>query len=280
MRESAETQPGADRRSRAYRIRAIVLRRRNLGESDRILTVFSRELGKHRFVAKGVRRPGSKLAGHSEPFMLSEFFIARTRGLPILTQAQCLRPFPQLRMNERAIAVANVMAERVEMLTGEDQAAPGVYGLVELCLDLLDSESDPEKVQLIFDLLLLKESGFRTDFQRCVECSEPLQAVPNSFIMERGGFTCQNCSRGLPQSLLVPVEVQKIMRMIDRGDIREFLAVRVPANHLARAQLIVEEHISTVTGRESKATMVMRELRLEYSYQQDRVESEDRDGIR
>lgn len=211
--------------------------------------------------------------------MISELFIARTRGLPILSQAECLRSFPRLRMDERAIAVANVVAERVDMLTGEDQAVPGVFDLIELSLDLLDSGTEPAKVQLIFDLLMLSESGFRASFQSCTECGNPLEAVPNRFVMERGGFACPQCSDNFARSMLVAVEVQKIMRMIDRGDIRQFVAVRVPAEHLTRALGIVGDHIATVTGRESNATKVVRELRLEYTYQQAGNEPEDRNDI-
>ena len=280
MTDSANTHYSTDRRSRTYQLRAIVLRRMNLGESDRILTVFSRELGKHRFVAKGVRRPGSKLAGHSEPFMMTRLLVARTRGLPILTQAECITPYARFRQDERAIAVAGVMAERVESLLPEDEAAPRVFALIENCLELLDSATDPAKVQLIFDLLILSETGFRPGFQTCVECGNPLEAMPNRFVMDRGGFICTNCSVGATRSVVVPVDVQKVMRMIDRGAIGQVVAVKVQPETVRQALDIVSECISTITGRESTALKVIRELRLEYDHRDGGSEPEDPDGIR
>ncbi len=265
--DAPQAEYAANRRSRNYRLQAVVLRRRNLGESDRILTVFSKEVGKHRFVAKGVRKPGSKLAGHSEPFMVSNFFIARTRGLPILTQAETKFAFPRLRLNERAIAVAGLIAERVDLLTAEDEAAPRIYGLIENSLELLDSGVEPERVLLIFDLLMLDETGFRSSLQSCIECREGLAAVPNAFVIERGGFVCHRCAKPASGARIVPVDVQKIMRMIDRGDLGQVLGVRARPDLFPQAQQLVSECISTITGRDSTASRVIRELRLEYVHQ-------------
>src|SRR5690554_4752709 len=83
----------ANRRARLYRVNAIVLRRRDLGETDRIVTLLTAERGKLRVVAKGSRRPSSRIAGYLEPFSASRLLIARTRGLDIISQAESIDPF-------------------------------------------------------------------------------------------------------------------------------------------------------------------------------------------
>ena len=269
MISDAGARQGSDaRRSRMYRINAVVLRRRNLGESDRILTVFGREVGKHRFVAKGVRRPGSKMAGHSEPFMIAQFLLSRTRSLPIASQAETVRAFPKLRSNERAIATAGLIAERVDVLTAEDEPSVAVYGLLESSLDLLDQGAPPDRVQLIFDLALLREAGFRPGLQSCLECGAAITPTTNGFHVERGGLVCHNCAGRLSGVRPVTVDVQKILRMIDRGDIGQALAVRVNASLIRQAATLVADHVTTITGRDSTASRVIRDLRLEYNYQE------------
>ncbi|MEZ4572179.1 MAG: DNA repair protein RecO [Thermomicrobiales bacterium] len=262
-----------------YRIHAVVLRRRNLGESDRILTVFSRELGKHRFVSKGVRRPGSKQAGHSEPFMISEFLLARTRGLPIASQAEVRRSFRNLRLDERAIATASLIAERVDVFTAEDEAAVEVFDLLESSFDLLDQGTPPERVLLIFDVLMLGVAGFRPSLQTCIECGEPLAAVPNVFDFERGGLVCQSCAPRIPRGRVIPVEIQKLLRLIDRGEIGQILGVRTISELFHQADALIAEYISSVTGRDSMASRVIRELRLEYNYQDQSSEEEDHNEL-
>lgn len=267
------------RRARVYRIHAVILRRRNLGESDRILTVFSREIGKHRFVAKGVRRPGSRMAGQSEPYMIAHFQLARTRSLPIASQVEAVQAFPRLRASEEAIAAAGLMAERIEQLTAEDEAAPAVYALLESSLDLLDQGASPERVSLIFDLMLLRETGFRPGFQSCLECGETLAPAANGFHVERGGLVCERCMSRLSGVRPVSIDVQKILRMIDRGDIGQALAVRMGPVLVRQASTLVSEYVSTITGRESIASRIIRDLRLEYRYQNDDSGPEDDDEL-
>jgi recombinational DNA repair protein (RecF pathway) len=84
-------------RERNYRAEAVVLRRRDLGEADRLLTVYSREHGKLQQVAKGARRPSSRKAGHLELFTRVQIQAARGRELDVITQAEALDLFSELR---------------------------------------------------------------------------------------------------------------------------------------------------------------------------------------
>ncbi|MGB9620610.1 MAG: DNA repair protein RecO, partial [Armatimonadota bacterium] len=91
---------------RTCTVNGIVLRRTDLGEKDRILTVFTRELGKLSAVAKGSRRPGSKLSGASESFACSKMMLASGRNMDVLTQAEVKESFPNIRADMRAVAHA------------------------------------------------------------------------------------------------------------------------------------------------------------------------------
>ncbi len=79
--------PRVSNRSRLYRTDSVVLRRQDLGEADRIVTIFTPGYGKLRAVAKGVRKPSSRKAGHLEPLARSNLLIAKGRELDIITQA-------------------------------------------------------------------------------------------------------------------------------------------------------------------------------------------------
>jgi len=85
------------RRQRLYRTSAIVLKRQDFGEADRILTLFTPERGKLRVIAKGVRKTTSRKSGHVELFTYSNLLIAKGRNLDIVTQAEMIRPFLGLR---------------------------------------------------------------------------------------------------------------------------------------------------------------------------------------
>src|SRR5438876_10127095 len=104
-------------RQRLYRTPAVVLKRMDLGEADRILTFYSRDIGKLRAVAKGIRRSTSRSAGHLEPFTLTDVLFAVGRELDVVSQADTLEAFRQVREDLVLASHAYYLAEVVAMLT-------------------------------------------------------------------------------------------------------------------------------------------------------------------
>ena len=94
-------------RERTYRTEAIVLKRTDFGEADRLLTLFSKDLGKISAIAKGARKPQSRKTGHVELFMRSKFFIAKGRNLDIITQAEMVDPHAPLREDLLRVSLAS-----------------------------------------------------------------------------------------------------------------------------------------------------------------------------
>ena len=78
---------------RSFRLEAVVLRHNDWGEADRLLGLFTLEMGKLRALAKGVRKLRSRKAGHLEPFTRVNLLLARGRDLPLITQVETLDPY-------------------------------------------------------------------------------------------------------------------------------------------------------------------------------------------
>ena len=102
------------KRSTAFRTRAFVLRRHDLGEADRILTLFTREQGKRRVVARGVRKPKSRLAGHVELFSLVDIYMVVGTNLDLLSQATAITTYSELATNLERFAYASCAAETLD----------------------------------------------------------------------------------------------------------------------------------------------------------------------
>jgi hypothetical protein len=117
----------------------VILKRMDLGEADRIVTLFSRDEGKIRAVAKGVRRTTSRSAGHLEPFTLSDVLFAVGRELDVISQADTLEAFRTLRENLELTTHAYYLAEVVDLLTEDhlenravfDTLVEGLHQLAE-----------------------------------------------------------------------------------------------------------------------------------------------------
>jgi len=251
-----------DRRARLFRANGIVLRRSDLGETDRLLTVLTLEHGRRRVVAKGARRPSSRIAGHLEPFTASRLLIARTRGLDIISQAETINAFSGMRVDETAIATAGYLCELVDRLVPEEQVNESVYELLYASLGLLDQRRDPRLVSHIFELGLVGQLGYRPDLQTCISCSTTVEPVVNGLSGE-GGVVCGNCLRYRPDAVPISANALKLLRAIDRGDLERLFDLRVPEPVWNEIHHAMARYIARLTGRESGAQRVLTELQLE-----------------
>ncbi len=260
--EPVDGAPPGERRIRLYRTRAIVLRRRDTGEADRILTVLTDEYGRRRLVAKGVRRPGSRLAGHLEPCCVTNILVAKTRGLDIVSQAEAIEAFANLRADEAAIATASQLGELVDLLLPEDERHPGVFDLMESALRLLDRGRDRQIVLYVFEMGLLRLLGYRPQLDPCVVCGTPLQPEPNGLSPD-GGVVCRRCAERGTGVVPLNVSALKVLRAIDRGEIERVLQLHLRQDVRDEIDEALTRYVSRIVGKEPASLRVVRDLRLE-----------------
>lgn len=141
------------------KVEGIILKRRNLGEADRILTVFTLQKGKILCLAKGVRRITSRRAGNVELLNRVSIFLHQTKGMPILTEASCLETFRELKEDLTLSTYAYHILELVDKLTALNQENRIVYeNLVEVLNRL---ERKPRQILIrAFEVKILVNLGF------------------------------------------------------------------------------------------------------------------------
>jgi DNA repair protein RecO (recombination protein O) len=162
-------------RQRSFRVEAVVLRHADWGEADRLLTLFTLEMGKVRAIAKGVRKPRSRKAGHLEPFTRASLLLARGRDILIITQADTLDPYLPLREDLLLSTYACYIVELLDRFTYEEGENRALHRLLVNTLALLSSEPNPELVVRYYEIRLLDLVGFRP------------RSVPNLCIEDHGG---------------------------------------------------------------------------------------------
>ncbi|MCX6023124.1 MAG: DNA repair protein RecO, partial [Chloroflexi bacterium] len=201
---------------RAYRADAVVLKHLRIGETDRILTLLSPDLGKFRAVAKGVSKPGSRMAGHLEPLTHSALLVARGRNLDIVTQAQTVEGFRTVREDLPLASAAIYAAELAERFTEEQSGSPEVFHLLLTLLRWLDQAPAAELPLRWFEAQLLEVTGFRPELMRCIECQEELEPRSHYFSPHAGGMLCSRCAGDGVRVL--SLNAQKVLRLLQRDD--------------------------------------------------------------
>ena len=193
MEHGAAEEAGASRRSRLYRVSAVVLRQRDLGEADRIVVLYTQERGKLSGVAKGVKRPRSKLAAGLQLFTHAEVLLAAGRSLDVITQVRPVDSFYGLRSDMRRLAHASYAVELLDSLTEEHAPEEELHGLVVAVLQGLDQEGDPPTLLRGFELKLLTRLGYGPELETCVSCGTEVEGGNVGFSTAEGGVVCARC---------------------------------------------------------------------------------------
>ncbi len=184
--------------SAQYRADAIVLRHRDLGEADRILTLFSAEHGKLRATARGVRKPTSRLGGHLEPLTRASVLITRGRSLDVITQAQASEMYPHARASVITLLHGLHMAELIDRFTQEQEPQRELFLHLVDALRRLDAGQPPAPLARAVEAQILGWAGFQPVLDRCASCGADAAGLsgPLFFSAQLGGMLCGACRSG------------------------------------------------------------------------------------
>ena len=193
-------------KNRLYRTEGIVLRRRDQGEADRVLTLCT-PIGKLDAIAKGVRKVRSRKAGHVELFSRSSFVIASVpASWDIISQVETIQPHAVLRSDLLRGTYARYVIELLDRFLTEGEGGQATFELLDRALTWLCEDEDLDLVIRRYEMRILDLAGFRPELFYCVGNHENRVALcvtsvpqtsPNQprygFDLERGGALCPVC---------------------------------------------------------------------------------------
>ena len=174
------------------KVKGLVIRQVNYGDYDKMLTLLTEELGKISVSAKGVRSMKSKNRAASELLCFGEFVLNPPKGdVYSLSSAECIESFYHLRDDCVRLALGIYMAGLAGHLSPEDMAT-GLKVLLNCLYMLQDMEKDFNLIRIIYDLKILKASGFEPRTNSCVSCEA--EDGPFAFSAVSGGVLCRRCA--------------------------------------------------------------------------------------
>jgi DNA repair protein RecO (recombination protein O) len=247
---------------RRYTTDAIVLSRFDLGEADRVLTLITPGSGKLKAIAKGVRRPTSRLGGSLEPFAELTVALARGRTFDVVTEVRVGHAWLRLRDSLEPAATAWYLAELADRSLEERHAAEPLYALLRRAYELLDAGMAPGRVARWYEMHLADELGMRPELDRCVECDRVLEADETfRWVPPLGGVLCVRCPGPPAARTGLSLEALKLLKAYQRLDVEALAALRLPPAVEREVESAMRDFLRHALERDARSLAFLDEVR-------------------
>jgi DNA repair protein RecO (recombination protein O) len=248
-------------RERVYRTEAIVLRRADFGEADRLLTVFTPIRGKLRLVAKGARKPSSRKSGHVELFSHGQFLVAVGRDLDIITQAETLEPFLALRQDLLRTTYAYYVAELADAFTAERDENRPLFDLIKDALGWLCSAEDLMLLARYYEIHLMGLVGYQPQLFVCGSCRKLLEPEVNYLSAADGSVYCRRCGYDRGGTAELSVNALKVLRFLQSREWETCRLLHLSPASQAELERMMHHYLTYHLERKLKSVDFIHRLR-------------------
>ncbi len=236
-----------------YRAEGIVLRNKNLGEADKIVTVFTCTHGKVRAVAKGARRPRNRLSGTTQLFSYSDFLFFSGKNLDNINQAYLKESFFRIRDDLIRMAYASYVAELLDLLVEEKAKSEELFYLLLTILRLLSTEIDLRTVTRFYELKLMDILGYRPELDSCVKCGTSLQVKSGGFSASIGGILCNVCMGSVRDAVSLSLGAIALMKYLLTVEPAKLNVLRISEKVHSEIQRALELYVRYRVERDIKS---------------------------
>jgi DNA repair protein RecO (recombination protein O) len=236
-----------------YKYTGIILNKVDVGETDRIYTIYTLEAGKIRVLGKGVRKPNAKLAGNLEPITEAEIFLAKSRGMGKITGVINLDNFSEIKNSFEALEKVGQVFKIFNKIIIEQEQDCETFRNLESFLrnlnDLTEKKESFEKLDLLvagFIFKLLSVMGYHLEVDRCVHCEQKLQLENNYFSAAKGGVLCANCHKFAQHRIKINVAAIKVIRIILKNKLDGLVRLQISKQDIRNLEAIIQESLNWI----------------------------------
>lgn len=236
----------------------IVIRNVDYGETSKIVTIYTRELGKVTLMARGAKKPVSKLTGITQLFHQGYFLFHSGTGMGTLQQGESIRVYRKITEDIYITSYATYMAELLDRSTDEKQKNAYLFDLFESLYQYLNDGYDPEIIINIFELKILSILGIAPELSRCVSCGK----VEGNFHFStnEGGIICHRCVDRDRYALPISVGAAKIMRMLFLIDVNRLGNISISEQTKHEIRELIDHYYEKNSGIYLKSKKFLKQM--------------------
>jgi DNA repair protein RecO (recombination protein O) len=246
-------------RERVYRTEAVILRRSDFAEADRLL-VLATPAGKRRVVAKGVRKTTSRIAGHIELFTHTTLLLAVGRNLDIITQSQVIDSFSHLRADITRLSCAYYVADLYDRFTEDGDESRPLFQLLADAFAAIDRSANPDLVLRSYELCLLQLVGYRPHLYHCAVCGELLTEEADRFSPQLGGMLCPHDRDADRRAIALSGPAFRLLRYLQSQPLGAVEALHLSAGVRGEAEGLLRAYLRHLLERDLKSVAFLQDV--------------------
>ncbi|WP_257346028.1 DNA repair protein RecO [Pseudalkalibacillus decolorationis] len=237
---------------------AIVIRTIDYGESNKVLTVYTKDFGKMGIMARGAKKTKSRLSSVSQLFTHAQFLIQKGRGLGSLSQGEIINTYRAIKQDLFKTAYAAYIVELLDKSTEESKPSAALFDFLNLALTYLDEGIDADVLLAIFEMKMFRIAGVGPTVDRCVNCARKEGAF--SFSIAEGGFLCEQCRQIDPNALAISPQTARLLYLFYHMDLTRLGSVSVKEETKKTIKLILSTYMDEYTGIRLKSKRFLDQL--------------------
>lgn len=246
---------------------AIVLRRRQYGDYDLIVTVLTRDHGARTLIAKSAKKSTKRFPGILEPFnnLQIAFRESPRKGMGVLEEASMIQPLGHIRSDFIKTAYASYWVECIALWMEEDMVRSDIYGLLEFVLtELDDGDVATDLLHVLFQMRFIGQEGLQPVLERCTCCQTNIDHIFQAdFCVDlgQGGVVCNQCPSGEHRGMRLSKGTLKQLLWVADGDMAKARRARFSAQAMAEATIFLEAFVPFHIGRMPKSLRILQQTR-------------------
>ena len=239
--------------------KGIVLKEINVGESDKILKVFTKLKGKISVSAKGAKKNKSHLAAGTQMFSYCDFLIYQGRNYNIIQQLEIINTFHGIREDIIKLTYSSYFFELLDSVLEEEQVNEKLLLLTLRTLSVLEKTNrNPKLIAKIYELRLMASIGYMPEIIQCVSCGK--QEDIHRFSSRLGGVLCNHCSSKDVYSHMMSRGTWYTIQYILSSDLSNLFKFNLDEKILEELDRITQSYLSYHIERKFKTLDFLREI--------------------
>ncbi|OIO46355.1 MAG: DNA repair protein RecO [Parcubacteria group bacterium CG1_02_39_15] len=242
-----------------YRTQGLIFKKEDLGETNQLFTIYTKDFGKLEILGKAIRKISSKLKSGAELFYLSEIEFIQGKTHKTLTDAILIENFPNIKKDLKRLKIAYQIVDALDNMVKGQEPDEKIWQLLNETFERLNANTlKPVTCNLVYYYFLwnfLAILGYQPELYHCSLCQKKISPEKVYFSSKEGGLICRKCfsETGAPSRLgkEIQPETIKIIRLMLQKDWKTLLKLKIEAKYLKELFLVSKSYFSKICGENS-----------------------------